>query len=155
VAGVKRLIICLDGTWNKHDSSTNVLHHYNLIREGPVPGTSDLVQKKLYLLGVGTGVLDSLSGGAFGFGLEANVRAAYNWLLAEYCPGDQIYVFGFSRGAYTARSLVGFICQCGLITRATPITVEKLWRKYCVLGRMLSCNSSVPLNTAQHEMRFT
>jgi uncharacterized protein (DUF2235 family) len=135
-----RLIVCLDGTWNRQDSSTNVLHHFNLIHEGSVPGT-DIEQKKYYHPGVGTGVLDSITGGGFGIGLEGNVRDAYNWLIGHFCDhdethaADEIYIFGFSRGAYTARSLVGFISQRGLLRRGAPLTVEQLWSDYCVLGR--------------------
>jgi uncharacterized protein (DUF2235 family) len=138
----KRLIVCFDGTWNMQDSSTNVLQHFNLMTEGDVPGLhGDIEQKKYYHLGVGTGVLDRITGGGFGFGLEKNVRDGYNWLVANYCDGneqqppDEIFMFGFSRGAYTARSLVGFIAQCGLLRRGAPITVDQLWDDYCILGR--------------------
>src|SRR5947207_9253703 len=123
----QRLIVCLDGTWNLQDSSTNVLHHFNVVHEGAT--ATGVVQRKYYHRGVGTGVLDSITGGGFGLGLEQNVRDAYNWLVANYCdrdphlPPDEIYIFGFSRGAYTARSLVGFIGQCGLLHRGAPITV--------------------------------
>lgn len=136
----QRLIVCLDGTWNLQDSSTNVLNHFNLVREGPDPKTG-VVQRKYYHRGVGTGVLDHVTGGGFGFGLEQNVRDAYNWLVGTFCdgedgrPADEIYVFGFSRGAYTARSLVGFISQCGLLRRGAPMTVTQLWQGYCILGR--------------------
>jgi uncharacterized protein (DUF2235 family) len=136
----QRLIICLDGTWNRQDSSTNVLHHFNSVNEGLVRGT-DIVQKKYYHPGVGTGLLDSITGGGFGAGLEENVRDAYNWLITNFCDRDathapdEIYIFGFSRGAYTARSLVGFIGQCGLLRRSAPLTVEQLWSNYCILGR--------------------
>jgi uncharacterized protein (DUF2235 family) len=140
MAAQQRLIVCLDGTWNRQDSSTNVLHHFNTIREGIDPETG-LVQRRYYHRGVGTGVLDSITGGGFGFGLEQNVRDAYNWLIEHYCDGendrppDEIYIFGFSRGAYTARSLVGFIGQCGLLRRGAPLTVDQLWDDYCILGR--------------------
>src|SRR5215467_15123420 len=136
----QRLIVCLDGTWNQQDSSTNVLHHFNLVREGDDP-QSGLYQRRYYHRGVGTGVLDSITGGGFGFGLEQNVRDAYNWLIENYCDQgpdgkpDEIYIFGFSRGAYTARSLVGFIGQCGLLRRGAPIPVGQLWEDYCILGR--------------------
>lgn len=140
----QRLIVCLDGTWNRQDSSTNVLHHFNLVCEGMVPGT-DILQQRLYHLGVGTGVLDSITGGGLGLGLEANVRDAYDWLVEKVhdYKTDEIYIFGFSRGAYTARSLVGFIGQCGLLRRGAPITVEQLWRDYCVLGRQKEERKSI------------
>jgi uncharacterized protein (DUF2235 family) len=135
----RRLIVCLDGTWNQQDSSTNVLHHFNLVCEGVDPETG-LIQKKYYHPGVGTSPLDSVSGGAFGFGLEKNVRDAYNWLVQNYsdlgpAKPDEVYIFGFSRGAYTARSLVGFIGECGLLRRGAPLTVRELWTSYCILGR--------------------
>ena len=134
----QRLVICLDGTWNLQDSSTNVLHHFNLTFRGMA--ADGLEQKKYYHRGVGTGVLDSITGGGFGFGLEQNVRDAYDWLVENYHEyddgsGDEIYIFGFSRGAYTARSLVGFISLCGLLRRGAPQTVSELWDNYCVLGR--------------------
>jgi uncharacterized protein (DUF2235 family) len=144
----QRLVVCLDGTWNRQDSSTNVLHHFNLVHQGPVPGT-EIVQKKYYHPGVGTGLLDSITGGGFGAGLEANVRDAYNWLIAHFCDWDnthapdEIYIFGFSRGAYTARSLVGFIGQCGLLLRGAPLTVEQLWSDYCILGRQKEQRKSI------------
>lgn len=144
----QRLIVCLDGTWNQQDSSTNVLHHFNLVREGTDPGTG-MVQKKKYHRGVGTSTLDRITGGGFGFGLEQNVRDAYNWLVENYGDGapdvgpDQIFIFGFSRGAYTARSLVGFIGQCGLLRRGAPVTVNQLWQDYCILGRQKEERRSV------------
>ena len=143
MTAIRRLIVCLDGTWNNRDDSTNVLHHFALTsecRDRKVAGDS-VTQLKLYLEGVGTGPLDSITGGGFGFGLETNVRAAYNWLVQNYedetafTPADEIYIFGFSRGAFTARSLVGFISTCGLLRRGAPLTVNELWRTYCLIGR--------------------
>ena len=133
---IRRLTVCLDGTWNNRDDSTNVLHHFALTsecRDRKVLGDR-VTQLKLYLEGVGTGSLDAITGGGFGFGLETNVRAAYNWLVQNYedetafTPADEIYIFGFSRGAFTARSLVGFISTCGLLRRGAPLTVNELWR---------------------------
>jgi len=143
----KRLIVCLDGTWNRQDSSTNILHHFNLVRQGLDPDTG-WCQEKYYHPGVGTNSIDSITGGGFGFGLEENVRDAYNWLVGNYCDSgsdnpDEIYVFGFSRGAYTARSLVGFIGECGLLRRGAPITVNELWEAYCILGREREKRTSI------------
>jgi uncharacterized protein (DUF2235 family) len=139
----RRLALCLDGTWNNRDDSTNVLHHFGLAtecRDHPL-GSDTVTQLKFYLEGVGTGPLDKITGGGFGFGLEPNVRAAYNWLVQNFedgtplKPPDEIYIFGFSRGAFTARSLVGFISTCGLLRRGAPLTVRQLWQNYCLLGR--------------------
>ena len=133
----QRLLVCLDGTWNNRDDSTNVAHHYDLVLDGlvPAPAGGPILQRKYYAAGVGTGPLDRLSGGGFGFGLEENVRTAYEWLAEHYHDGDEIYVFGFSRGAYTARSLVGFIGRCGLLRRGATLSVNQLWHAYCVIGR--------------------
>ena len=144
MAEIRRLAVCLDGTWNNRDDSTNVLHHFALTSEcyDKRVDKDRVTQLKLYLEGVGTGPLDSITGGGFGFGLETNVRAAYNWLIQNYqdetafTPADEIYIFGFSRGAFTARSLVGFISTCGLLRRGAPLTVNELWRAYCLIGRM-------------------
>jgi uncharacterized protein (DUF2235 family) len=143
MAEIRRLAVCLDGTWNNRDDSTNVLHHFALTSEcrNRRVGDDKITQLKFYLEGVGTGPLDSITGGGFGFGLETNVRAAYNWLIQNYqdetafTPADEIYIFGFSRGAFTARSLVGFISTCGLLRRGAPLTVNELWRSYCLIGR--------------------
>jgi uncharacterized protein (DUF2235 family) len=143
MAEIRRLAVCLDGTWNNRDDSTNVLHHFALTPEcrDKRVGKDIVTQLKFYLEGVGTGPLDAITGGGFGFGLETNVRAAYNWLVQNYqdetafTPADEIYIFGFSRGAFTARSLVGFISTCGLLRRGAPLTVNELWRTYCLIGR--------------------
>ncbi len=84
------------------------------IRPVTAHGTNQLV---FSTNGVGTrGFLDRLIGGAFGAGLNDDIIGAYRFLALNYQPGDQIYVFGFSRGAYTARSLVGMIATIGLLT---------------------------------------
>jgi hypothetical protein len=86
-----------------------------------------------YLRGVGTSVgLDRIKGGGFGRGLDENVRRAYKFLSFHYEPGDEVYVFGFSRGAYTARSLVGYLAAAGLLTRehCTPEQEALAWSYY-------------------------
>ena len=74
-------------------------------------------QLRYYHSGVGTegGLLDWLAGGATGMGLVRNVQSAYQWLTTAYEPGDRVALFGFSRGAYTVRSLAGMLGACGLI----------------------------------------
>ena len=136
----QRLVVCLDGTWNKKDDGTNVLHHFALALNGQVPSADNVVtQITYYHEGVGTGVLDGFTGGSFGFGLEENVRHAYDWLVEHFHDDgekpDEIYIFGFSRGAFTARSLVGFISTFGLLRRGAPLSVNQLWGEYCLLGR--------------------
>ncbi|WP_160320118.1 DUF2235 domain-containing protein [Rhodococcus rhodochrous] len=120
----KRLVICCDGTWNRPDSKyvTNIEKIARTVQTD-VTKAEGVQQLVLYLSGVGAGsyMMDRLLGGAFGMGLFANIRSAYRFLALNYEPGDEIYVFGFSRGAYTARSLVGMLARAGLLTRAALI----------------------------------
>jgi uncharacterized protein (DUF2235 family) len=121
---MKRLVICCDGTWNRADQEragepcpTNVVKLAYRVAKRDGAGNPQIV---LYNHGVGTGNgLDRLSGGAFGAGLEDNIHEAYRFLVGNYELGDEIYVFGFSRGAFTARSLVGMIRNCGILTRGS------------------------------------
>ncbi len=118
---MKRLILCCDGTWNTADHEdhgepcpSNVVKIAFRVakRDGDSP------QIIYYDQGVGTGnSLDKVTGGAFGEGLEANVQDAYRFLVANYELGDQIFLFGFSRGAFTARSIAGMIRKCGILRR--------------------------------------
>lgn len=119
---MKRLVLCCDGTWNRADQQeeevpcpTNVVKMaYRVAKRA-----GDTLQVIYYHQGVGTGnAVDRYSGGAFGDGLEENIHDAYRFLVANYEPGDEIYLFGFSRGAYTARSLAGMIRKCGILKRA-------------------------------------
>jgi uncharacterized protein (DUF2235 family) len=115
----KRLIVCCDGTWNRPDqldgglaAPTNVAKlALAVTREGP-DGTAQLLH---YHPGVGTRRLERLRGGAFGFGISRNVRDCYRFLVENYEPGDELYLFGFSRGAFTARSLAGLVRNSGVL----------------------------------------
>lgn len=118
---MKRLILCCDGTWNSADQEssgapcpTNVVKiAYRIAKRA-----DDIPQVIFYDQGVGTGnVLDRYSGGAFGDGLEDNIHDAYRFLIANYEFGDELFFFGFSRGAFTARSIVGMIRKCGILRR--------------------------------------
>ena len=113
---MKRLVICFDGTWNRLDSrhSTNVV----ITAESVVPFARDQVAQVIfYDEGVGTGKWEHLRGGMFGMGIVQNLADAYRFLIFNYTPGDQIYVFGFSRGAFTARSFAGLLSNCGILRR--------------------------------------
>jgi uncharacterized protein (DUF2235 family) len=116
---MKKIICCSDGTWNKADqkddgvvSPTNVKKFYDAladIDEKKVP------QKKFYDEGVGNKWYTKFTGGIFGLGINKNIIDVYRYIATNYQPGDEIYLFGFSRGAYTARSVAGFIYNCGLL----------------------------------------
>jgi uncharacterized protein (DUF2235 family) len=119
---MKRLVLCCDGTWNRADQEvdgkpcpTNVIKiAYRLCKKDPA-GVEQIIY---YDQGVGTGDFeDKLLGGATGAGLEGNIHDAYIFLIANYEPGDDIYLIGFSRGAFTARSIGGMIRKCGIVKR--------------------------------------
>ncbi len=121
---MKRLVICCDGTWNRSDNPTvtNVEKIARTIQLEPEQALG-VQQMVLYIPGVGTAgyQADKILGGAFGFGLFNNVLNAYRFLSINYAPGDEIFVIGFSRGAYTARSLAGMVGKVGLLTREAMI----------------------------------
>lgn len=98
---------------------TNVCRLYRSVvrREGGAVPPGEMGQVKWYDAGVGTNWYDRLPGGVFGVGLSQNIRDGYKFLSDTYDPGDHVFVLGFSRGAYTARSLVGMIRNCGLLPK--------------------------------------
>lgn len=86
-----------------------------------------------YERGVGTsGFLNAIAGGAFAVGLARNIRRGYIFLSRFYEPDDEIFIFGFSRGSYTVRSLVGYISAIGLLKceYCTPANELKAWYYY-------------------------
>lgn len=128
-AGSRNLVFCFDGTWNKIDSvyPTNVARIAQSISRMSVDGRPQIVY---YDQGVGTDWYDHFLGGVFGMGLTENITDAYNWLVLNYQPGDRIFVFGFSRGAFTARSFVGLIRNCGIISRRSLTSIAAAVKLY-------------------------
>jgi uncharacterized protein (DUF2235 family) len=116
---MKRLVVCCDGTWNSADQSrngeacpTNVTKVHRAVAD---TGRDGVRQLATYHEGVGVRRFQRLRGGAGGYGLSKHVRDAYTWLVTNFEPGDEIFLFGFSRGAYTARSVGGLIRTCGIL----------------------------------------
>lgn len=109
----KRLVVCCDGTWSTlhQKNPTNVCEVFDAI----APSAGAMAQEKYYVEGVGNKPWSRFTGGAFGVGLSHNVREAYRHVVRHYEPGDELFFFGFSRGAYTARSAVGLIRNCGIL----------------------------------------
>ena len=127
---MKRLIVCCDGTWQRLASPypTNVVKIAQAIRPADAGGTPQIVY---YDEGVGTESVGSkLFGGAFGWGLDKNIQDAYRFLCLNYEPGDEIYLFGYSRGAYTVRSLAGMIYNSGLLNRANIRLAPQAYEVY-------------------------
>lgn len=122
----KRIIYCSDGTWDDSGKNTNVYKIYKAmqVEAGQIPFYDD---------GVGSNgtPIDRLLGGAFGTGLFQKVKDGYSKIAHVYEKGDQIFLFGFSRGAYTARSIAGMIAVCGLpTTNFSDGVVETAFRAY-------------------------
>jgi uncharacterized protein (DUF2235 family) len=137
---MKRLIACSDGTWNKPGNidrgqrvETNVERMYRCIcsYDTSVSGQS-VPQLKFYDKGVGTGTSwkANLLGGITGAGIDKTIKDVYTFLILNYEPGDEIYLFGFSRGAYTARSMGGLIRNCGILRPEYLELVDKAYDLY-------------------------
>lgn len=122
----QRLILLFDGTWNDPEDGTNVYRLSRLLQDYD----GSMRQRFYYSPGVGTSKWERFRGGTFGYGLSRNLLDGYDWLARRYCEGDEIWVFGFSRGAYTARSLVGLIRKCGLLHVVTPALLDKAEKLY-------------------------
>lgn len=130
----KRLIVCCDGTWNTPDARsgdrptpTNVTKVALAIAAQDRDGRE---QRVFYHPGVGTRRWERLRGGAFGFGLSRNVRDTYRFLVQNFDPGDELHFFGFSRGAFTARSTAGLVRNCGVLRREHANRVDEAYRLY-------------------------
>jgi uncharacterized protein (DUF2235 family) len=116
---MKCLVVCCDGTWNRPDqidrgvaAPTNVAKIALALADEDDGGNRQLVQ---YQAGVGTRRWERVLGGGFGVGLSRNVQECYRFLVDNYEPGDKLYFFGFSRGAFTARSTVGLVRNSGIL----------------------------------------
>jgi uncharacterized protein (DUF2235 family) len=130
----KRLIVCCDGTWNRPDqmesglaAPTNVAKIALAVLRDGSGGTPQLLH---YHPGVGTRRFERLRGGAFGFGISRNVCDCYRFLVENYEPGDELYLFGFSRGAFTARSLAGLVRNSGIVRSQHVARIPDAYRLY-------------------------
>ena len=122
-----RIAYFCDGTWNDPASNTNVYRLSNATLH--IPGQQDA----RYDPGVGTdgNPVDKLAGGALGAGLVNKVKDGYTRLAHMYSAGDELYIFGFSRGAYTARCLAGMIAICGMPTQnVDQQCIDTAWEAY-------------------------
>jgi len=132
---MKRLVLCFDGTWNAvatPDANTNVVRLANLVTVSDAKGIAQICY---YNSGVGSGgPIDRFIGGAFGAGLKNNVKRGLAFLALNYDKGDEIYLFGFSRGGYTARALAGVLGTAGI-----PLDIaetERHWNLYLEVAKL-------------------
>lgn len=140
------IIVCCDGTWNDPDDQTNVHRTYRLLRSclqkvsdkrlgddrrvcrGAAPDGRRV--RVYYDTGVGARRWDKGRGGLFGSGLGENVRQAYAFLAKRAEPADELFLFGFSRGAFTIRSLCGLLGCAGLPATPSAEALDAAWRFY-------------------------
>lgn len=131
----KKIVICCDGTWNAPEKldptvrvATNVLQLSRAVLPRDKQGRPQVVE---YVRGIGTqNILDRVNGGISGKGISSNILQAYQFLSNNYERGDQLFLFGFSRGAYTARSLSGFINLLGILRKENLHALPNIYRDY-------------------------
>ncbi len=127
----KKIIICCDGTWNSPDQGTptNVFKLKAALSETDSNGVE---QRVFYDVGVGadSGFIDKYVAGATGMGISKNIKDCYEFLAENYQEGDEVYCFGFSRGAYTVRSFAGFVSGYGLLARQKLDQFDLLYDLY-------------------------
>lgn len=139
----KRLVVCCDGTWQGLSGTypTNVVKMAQAVKPIAQDGVP---QVAFYSEGIGVRgrFLDRIGGGAFGWGIDGNIQAAYRFLCLNYDAedehhaADEIYLFGFSRGAYTVRSLAGLIRSAGgLLPRKDIRKTSQVYNIYRSQGR--------------------
>jgi len=151
-AAPKKIVLCCDGTWQssvsgKHNLPSNITRMARTIAKAGLDKEDNRVWQQIvyYDSGVGTGSLSAFESkrqGATGDGLVVNVLEAYNFVVNNYSPGDKIYCFGFSRGAFTARAVAGMITDLGVIEPDSMRYFPSLFAAY-------------QKNTSKHNFRKT
>jgi len=133
----KRIIICCDGTWSipeslDNNSITNVVKMLRSIK--PEDTDKAIPQIVYYNQGLGTGSDSSkvrrLFEAATGYGISRNIEDCYRFLVNNYVEGDEIYCFGFSRGAYTVRALIGLLDCVGLLDKEGLASFPEAFQYY-------------------------
>lgn len=125
------IVICADGTWNRpeedieKDFPTNVLKLSRAIK----PSANGVKQHVFYDWGLGS-YHNSISAGATGRGIHKNILDGYRYIVQNYGTNDKIFLFGFSRGAYTVRALSGLINNCGILKRPDARLIYEAWKIY-------------------------
>lgn len=129
---MKNIVICADGTWNRpekdleRDHPTNVLKVARAVAPVAGDGTEQVV---FYDWGLGS-YHDEFAAGAFGKGINKNIQDCYRFIVQNYSLGDRLYFYGFSRGAFTVRSLAGLLNNCGILKQANARMIARAFEIY-------------------------
>jgi uncharacterized protein (DUF2235 family) len=144
----KHIILGIDGTWQ---AAYRDIFQSNVFRLNLALNFEDLAQRPqifIYSAGVGTANRSAHTiAGATGEGLSAIILEAYINLVANYAPGDKIYIFGFSRGAFAARALSGMISYSGLLKADSSSFIEDAWRFFTDANPRIAYNAVMGENT--------
>ncbi|GBC00767.1 hypothetical protein RclHR1_03970009 [Rhizophagus clarus] len=118
----KNIVVLCDGTWDSQSSKSNIYALYKELLE------QDNQQHVTYIDGIGAGkiALDFIIDGAIASSLDAKIKEGYKYIITHYNPGDDIWLFGFSRGAYTVRCIAGMIRNCGILKTDRDITSDQI-----------------------------
>lgn len=155
----RNLVVCLDGTTNEPETGfTNVARMFDVAEKNPG-------QLVYYDPGVGTmgapaaitpwsKALTRVAGMVAGYGIRDNIEEAYTWLARQYRSGDRIFVFGFSRGAYTARALTGMLLTVGLLHADAANLMPYALKLYAKSRKMPDPAQPPDANAKQAEEEF-
>ena len=129
----KNIVICCDGSGNQFGrKNSNVIKLFSALTRNsaeqvlyyhPGVGTTGSMEVPTYF-GIVVQKICKLHGLAYGYGIISNVAHAYSFLMDSYEPGDKVFVFGFSRGAYTARVLCSMLYEFGLLEKGNQVLIE-------------------------------
>ena len=150
---MKRLLCFFDGTWNRPDDQnerTNVVKLFSAVPPSAPDGTLQVAHYEAGIASDASYGRFKFAAGAIGDGVAERIHAGYRFLIENYQPGDEIYLFGFSRGAFQARSLGGLITHCGMLSRDHVSRVADAWTSYQNAGHTADAARVAGLRAAGH-----
>lgn len=125
------IVVCADGTWNRPEDDIEKNFPTNVLKlaRSIAPRFGEKKQHVFYDWGLGS-YHSGITAGATGSGIHKNVLDGFRYIVQNYASGDRIYLFGFSRGAYTVRVLSGLINNCGIVKRNDANLISRAWDIY-------------------------
>jgi len=149
---MKRLVCSLDGTWNDDDGEKPLTNVAKLNRAILFEDRRGIRQLTRYVVGIASAQDLGLAflKGAIGLEVSDRIKAGYQFLRNVYEPGDEIYLFGFSRGAYEARSLASFITLFGLARKGSNFPIDEAWSIYRRPDHKRDFNAVAEISAACH-----